>query len=88
MILVYDRGMTDESQVQPVQVGDLPDIMTATELAELLGFDYSHICRLCRRGIVSARRFGGRWLITRRDAEAWLSTWKRRQRAAKEAPPD
>lgn len=61
-------------------MSELPDVMTAQQLAHLAGVSGVYVARLCRTGRIPAARLGPSWMIKREAAEAWLAG-RRRKRA-------
>lgn len=46
--------------------------MNTAETAELCRCSESHVRAMCQRGELPAVRFGGRWLVKRRELESML----------------
>jgi excisionase family DNA binding protein len=45
---------------------------TANELADLAGVSGEYVRRLCRDGIIPAKKHGRDWLIEKEDGDRWL----------------
>jgi len=61
--VVYNGGM---------DMNDLPELMSASELARIAGVHVSDTARFIRDGRLRAEKVGAMWLIRREDAAAWL----------------
>ena len=50
----------------------LADVITAQEAATRLGISKQHVALLCRAGKLQGKLWGGRWLILRASALAFV----------------
>ena len=49
------------------------DIYSAADLARMINVSNSYISRLCRKGIIPAKKLGATWIIRKEDIDIWLS---------------
>lgn len=57
----------------------LYDVLTVKEAAELKGVSEEAVRKRIGRGVLPAERVGGRYLIRRRDLDAWTVQQKERR---------
>ncbi len=51
------------------------DFLTSAEAAQVLGAAQITVAQLCQRGVLTARKFAGRWLIPREEVEEFAKTY-------------
>lgn len=60
---------------------DLPPLLRAGHLADLLGFTVHSVNEMLRRGTIPASKIGGRWIVRREKFVAFLERCERANRA-------
>jgi excisionase family DNA binding protein len=73
---------TDEITDQPAPDADKSEVMSADEVARMLGLNRKTVYEAASRGILPCRRIGRRCLFFRPAIVAWLRTEGRAGRAA------
>jgi len=56
---------------------ELPDVLTANEVAQYLRLSAATVCRLAQAGAIPAVRIGRVWRFQRKLLDEWLSEWMR-----------
>lgn len=67
---------------------DLPPLLRARHLADLLGFTVHSVNEMLRRGTIPASKIGGRWIVRRERFVAFLERCERASRAPSPAQRD
>lgn len=67
----------EETGEEPTPAGDLPQVMTAQEVADLLRISYKVVIALSKAGDIPALMIAGQWRFLRSDIEAWLLAMSR-----------
>jgi excisionase family DNA binding protein len=52
--------------------GSIPNMLTVSETAALLGLSVATVRRWCARGRIPCHRFAKMWTISVRDLERWI----------------
>jgi excisionase family DNA binding protein len=84
--------MTDnEAELTPTEgettpAGELPQVLTAQEVADLLRVSYKIITTLAKAGEIPAFIVAGQWRFLKNDVESWLLAMSRRDYKGPELP--
>ena len=74
---LYRKGYTTE---EIKGVGMLDNLITANEASKIYGVSAIYIRKLCQRGKLTARNFGGSWVISRSSADAYFAKPRKKGR--------